>query len=320
MVRLIKSHYLQSSTKGDAMKKRLLVCLAVLALALGACGGGTSSDNGGGTEDTFSTGGVTLTTSLATTDTQKTVTVTDADGTTVLTLVVSTTGVTMSAPGQTDASMTFRTALAALPTDYTVRRMAIFAAGPLATSGSVSVAPDSSAIRPDSPGCDWFPDTQCTLGCCADHDSCYSRNDCGASSWLWGFGSTACNNCNDMAYDCIGAACLGVTESFLADNCYDSTCNQHYDCPPDYDNCDCTSPCATPPTDCGNGQCETGETLENCFTDCGQGTSVSACCVANAGCPSETPTTCPGSCCCCGIGYTCSTTGADSQCVAGDPL
>ena len=297
------------------LKKRYLIGFAVLTLALGACGSSSGSDTA--TEDTFSTGGVSLTTSLSDTSTSKTVTVTDADGNAVLTLVVTTAGVTMSAPGQTDASMTFRTALAVLPTDYTARRMAIFAAGPLATSGSTST---STSMRPDSPGCDWFPDTQCTLGCCADHDRCYSLNSCGASSWLWGFGTDACDNCNDMAYDCIAAACTGFTQSFTEDNCYDATCNQHYDCPPELDNCDCTSPCATPAATCGNGVCETGEDLSNCFTDCGQGTSASACCVASAGCPSETPTTCPGSCCCCGVGYTCSSTGADSHCVAGDPL
>jgi hypothetical protein len=296
------------------LKKRFLVVAAVLALVLGACGGGSSSEETG-TEDTFTNGGVTLTTSIATTSAQKTVTVKDGNGDTVLTMVVSTTGVTMSAPGQTDSSMTFRTALAELPTDYTARRMAIYAAGQLVTN------PDISA-RPDSPGCDWFPDTQCTLGCCADHDVCYDLNNCGASSWLWGFGSDACDNCNDVVYDCIGAACAGVTESFLENNCYDARCNQHYDCPPNYNSCTCRDVCAddgiTVPTTCGNGQCETGETLDNCFTDCGFGTSASQCCIDSGDCPSETPTTCPGACCCCGVGYTCNPSG--HVCASGDFL
>jgi hypothetical protein len=294
-------------------KKHLLVVLAVLALTLGSCGGGGSS---GGDEDTsFSAGGVTLNTSLESTSTSKTVTVTDENGDTVLTLVVTTTGVTMSAPGQATESMTFRTALDALPTDYTARRMAIFAAGPMATATSAST---SASIRQDSPGCDWFPDTQCTLGCCADHDECYDLNNCGASSWLWGFGTDACDNCNDVVYDCIAAACAGVTESFTEDNCYDARCNARYDCPPDYNNCTCEDACANAgvPTTCGNGQCETGETLDNCFLDCGMGTSQSACCVANNDCPSETPTTCPGACCCCGIGYTCNP--ATHRCEYGD--
>lgn len=298
-------------------KKHFLVAFAVLALALGACGGGSgSSSTDGDQETTFSAGGVTLTTSISGTATSKTVTVTNEDGDTVLTLVLTTTGATLSAPGQTDASMTFRTPLDELPTDYTARRMAVFAAGPMATA-SISVG---SSIRPDSPGCDWFDDTQCTLGCCADHDLCYALNGCGASSWLWGFGSDACDNCNDVVYDCIAAACLGVTESFLEDNCYDGRCNLHYDCPPDYDVCDCQDICAdsgiTVPSTCGNGDCETGETLDNCFTDCAFGTSQSACCVANNDCPSETPTTCPGSCCCCGVGYTCNP--ATHRCEYGD--
>lgn len=35
----------------------------------------------------------------------------------------------------------------------------------------------------DSPGCDGFPDTTCTLACCARHDECYFRHGCTASSW-----------------------------------------------------------------------------------------------------------------------------------------
>ena len=193
--------------------------------------------------------------------------------------------------------------------------MAMYAAGQLATNPDISV-------RPDSPGCDWFPDTQCTLGCCADHDSCYAQNGCGASSWLWGFGSDACDNCNDVVYDCVAAACAGVTESFTENNCYDGRCNLHYDCPPDYNSCTCVDVCAdagiTVPSTCGNGQCETGETLVNCYTDCAFGTSPSQCCIDNNDCPSETPDTCPGDCCCCGIGYTCNP--ANHQCALGDFL
>jgi len=35
----------------------------------------------------------------------------------------------------------------------------------------------------DSPGCDGFPDTTCTLACCARHDECYFRHGCTAASW-----------------------------------------------------------------------------------------------------------------------------------------
>jgi hypothetical protein len=277
-------------------------CL-LLFVQLSGCGGGSGGGGGTGDEETFTNGGVTLTTSISdSTSTSKTVTVTDADGDTALTLVVTQTGLTMSAPGQTDASMTFRQTQDTLVTDYTARRMAMFAAGGLASS--------SVSAMPDAPGCDWFPDTQCTLGCCADHDQCYSANSCGASSWLWGFGSDACDNCNDIVYDCIAAACAGVTESFTENNCYDGSCDKHYDCPPDYTSCTCTDICAdegiTVPADCGDGVCGTGESLENCFTDCGFGNSASSCCAAHS-CPDETGSSC-GSCgvtCCCAQDYAC---------------
>ena len=253
-------------------------------------------------EDTFTNGGVTLRTNVVTTSTDETVTVTDSHGAVVLTLVITLTGMTMSAPGEVDATMTFRQPLIILPTPYTARAMAIFAAGPRALGASLSV-------RPDSPGCDWFPDYQCTLGCCADHDQCYSANSCGASSWIWGFGTDECKNCNNIAYDCIAAACAGVTESFTENNCYDAKCNEHYDCPPDYNSCTCVDICAGSdvPASCGNGKCEVGEDLSNCYSDCGLGTSESECCAAHSF-PYETGSSCgdPGiSQCCCGSYYAC---------------
>ncbi|MHB8771507.1 MAG: hypothetical protein ACYC7J_10950 [Syntrophales bacterium] len=261
-------------------------------------------------QDTFTNGGAILRTNVTTSPTSQTVVVTDSSNNVVLTLVVTKTGVTMSAPGEVTATMTFRQPLTSLPTAYAARRMAIFAAG-------ARVVGDSLSVRPDSPGCDWFPDSQCTLGCCADHDKCYRDNNCGASSWVWGFGSDACENCNNIVYDCIGAACAGVTDSFTQNNCYDGRCNKYYDCPPNYDNCACVDACASSavPATCGNGRCEEGENLDNCFTDCAFGNSPSSCCVATNNCPSETPTTCPGACCCCGYGFTCN---AQGQCGAGD--
>ena len=288
-----------------------LSAVLLVAMQLTGCGGG-GSDGGGGGVDTFTNGGATLTTSVTGTAAEKTVTVADADGVTTLTLKVTTAGVTMSAPGETDAVMTFHTPLAEMPTDYTVRRMAIYVAGIRATNADLS-------SMPDSPGCDWFPDTQCTLGCCADHDQCYRANSCGASSWIWGFGTEACKNCNNIAYDCIAAACVGVTESFLANNCYDAKCNEHYDCPPNYNSCTCLDICVergyTVPETCGNGQCIIGEDVSNCYNDCAYGTSLSQCCVDTGNCPSETEDTCPGSCCCCGVGFTCN---GSSMCASGD--
>lgn len=308
------------------MKKNVIVLVGMVLLLLGACSGSTGStgsgDGGSSTgdssSDTFTNGGVTLTTAVTTTSDSQTVVVTNSSGTTVLSMVVTTTGLTMSAPGETDQSMTFRTPLSSLPTAYTARSMAIFAAGPM-------TADTSNFARPDSPGCDWFPDTQCTLGCCADHDACYSANNCGASSWVWGFGTDACKNCNNIAYDCIAAACTGITESFTAENCYDAKCNKKYDCPPDYNSCDCKDICAdegiTVPTSCGDGTCVEGENLDNCFNDCGYGTSESECC-ASRRCSDETGSSC-GSCgspCCCGQDFACDwhvdPTATDNVCVS----
>ncbi len=278
----------------------MLSMVLLVAIQLTGCGGG-SSDSGGGGANTFTNGGATLTAEVGGTAAEKTVTVADADGVTTLTLKVTTTGATLSAPGETDAVMEFRTPLATLPTDYTAQRMAIYVAGIRAANADLS-------SMPDSPGCDWFPDTQCTLGCCAEHDQCYRANSCGASSWIWGFGTDACKNCNNIAYDCIAAACVGVTESFLPNNCYDGRCNKYYDCPPDYNSCTCTDICADAgvPATCGDGTCVAGENLDNCWFDCGFGTSESSCCAAHS-CPDETGSSC-GSCgapCCCGQGYAC---------------
>lgn len=282
----------------------LMLSFCIIALTyLTGCGGG-SGGGGGGSEETFTNGGITLTTNITSSADSKTVTVSDADGVTTLTLVVTKTGATLSAPGEADYSMTFRTPLTELPTDFAAERMAIYVAGIRATEADLSA-------RPDSPGCDWFPDSQCTLGCCADHDECYLRNNCGASSWIWFVGSSDCKNCNDIVYDCIAAACAGVTQSFTEQNCFDNRCGARYDCPPDYDNCTCVDACSgtTMPATCLNGICENGENLDNCFADCGFGSSPSACCVSHAW-PNETGTYCDpadpfAGPCCCGAGYAC---------------
>jgi hypothetical protein len=143
--------------------------------------------------------------------------------------------------------------------------MAVYVAG-------IRALNSGTTAMPDSPGCDWFYDSQCTLDCCAKHDQCYRENSCGASSWIWGFGTFACNRCNNIAYNCIVAACAGVIESALPNNCYDAECDKHYDCPPDYDRCDCRDICAdsglTIPATCGDGQCAAEENKTNCWNDC----------------------------------------------------
>ena len=174
-------------------------------------------------------------------------------------------------------------------------------------------------LSKDSPGCDWFPDTQCTLGCCADHDACYQLNGCSATSWLLIGASTACINCNGLAEYCILTACVGVTDSRATDRCYDARCGQYYDCS-EADCYSCTSPCdSTSPARCtstvyesccGNGSCEVLETSANCAIDCAEGEGYNTCCYESSDCPSETPTDCPGGCCCCGYGEVCTTDGS----------
>lgn len=137
------------------------------------------------------------------------------------------------------------------------------------------------------------------------HDRCYQEHGCSASSWLPYVGSVACDNCNTIAAACITAACAGVIDSSTNDRCYDNRCQQFYDC--DSANCECPSPCdqVSPPT-CGNGSCEVMENADNCAGDCWEGSGLNQCCVETDGCPSETPTDCPGACCCCGYGEVCS--------------
>ena len=110
----------------------------------------------------------------------------------------------------------------------------------------------------DNPGCDDFPDTACTIPCCAQHDKCYHDNDCTASSWI--YGSLACINCNNIVVDCVYAgATLSCSECAapVGQSCYDNTCNAFYDCPggcpcssifstPLNGCCECLSPCHTP--------------------------------------------------------------------------
>jgi hypothetical protein len=171
----------------------------------------------------------------------------------------------------------------------------------------------------ESPGCDWFPDTQCTLGCCADHDYCYDLNGCSAASWLIVGQSDACINCNGIAEICIARACASVDASRTNDRCYDNRCHQFYDCG-EADCYSCTSPCdevspractSTSYTDCcGNGSCELGETSENCPGDCSDGQGYNTCCVENADCTDETGTSCGATCCCCGLGEVCTRDGS----------
>jgi len=227
-------------------------------------------------------------------------------------------GFTMSFPTAGGAAnVVFRTPLDTLPSEFAANRLAVFVAGQLFG--------DADGIRPDNPGCDMFPDTRCTLRCCAEHDRCYARNNCSFLSWLttsfvpFSPLFNACSNCNAVAARCIIAACATADEGDPnSDVCFDSACGANYTCPPpnQFDCFACPSPCAGAPATCGDGSCDLGETEENCVSDCATGAGVNTCCMENNNCASETETACPGGCCCCGLGETC---GAGEICRPGDP-
>jgi len=303
--------------------KRIMAVAVVLSLfLLGGCGGG--GGGGGGDNDpatqTFTSSGISLTASTETTGGTMTTTVTDGNGNTILTQTLTVNGVSLAYPNQSQtADTTFPTPLGSLPTNYAANMLAVYVAGQLATLPTAQVVGDKAVcLNKDSPGCDWFPDTQCTLGCCADHDYCYDLNGCTAASWLIIGQSQACINCNGIAEICIARACASVDASRTNDRCYDNRCHQFYDCG-EADCYTCTSPCDTvSPTACstvnvtdccGNGSCEVGETTENCPGDCSDGDGYNTCCYETNDCPSELPDSCPGSCCCCGYGEVCTQDG-----------
>lgn len=120
----------------------------------------------------------------------------------------------------------------------------------------------------DNPGCDLFPDTACTIPCCAHHDKCYNDNGCSFSSWIDTISSQIslmpndpCNNCNQIVATCVFATantdcsvCAGSAPP--GQSCYDHACDAFYDCPggcpchlsstPSKGCCECESPCRTP--------------------------------------------------------------------------
>lgn len=322
------------------MKKNFYVFSFLLAagfLFIVSCGGAASDSEEGGDTDigTFTNGDETLSANTTESGGTKTTVITDDDGTEILTMELTVDGVSFSFPGYDDTTdITFSAALDAMPTDYSANLLATYVAGQLRSEGAMSVNPELLGRSPcrDNPGCDWFPDTACTLGCCADHDACYALNDCGASSWIPFVGSDACKDCNAVAAACIELSCAGAIDTFTEDNCYDARCGERYDC--EDGTCDCTSPCegtsvtACTTTSyescCGNGSCEVTEDEDNCYSDCSLGDGTNTCCVGSNDCPTEGAYTCADSptCCCCGYGEVCDQSGTH-LCVAssrGDDL
>lgn len=260
-----------------------------------------------GSTATFTNGGLTMEAKTVTSGDSKVTTITH-DGEEILQVEVTATTVRKVFPTHDGAEEidTLARTLDELPSDFATNRLAAFIAG-------TALLGADGQLRPDSPGCDWFPDTRCTLQCCYDHDVCYADNNCGASSWIPLVGSEACKICNGVAQMCILEGCAyGLEGDPSRDECFDARCREHYTCANPDDDCECEHDC-DPPSTCGNGSCNVGETEQNCASDCAGG-GVNICCRTTDNCPSETPSSCPGSCCCCGMGEVC---GGGNLCTPG---
>ncbi len=310
----------QASSNSSVPAVVLAAMFGAVVFVAGCATDAGSTTQDGGESVAFSSGGFTLTARTIQTGGVSSTTITDA-GETVVEMDLTVDTVTLGFPtqGADLTTISFNIPLDALPSEFATNRLATFVAGQLFGVGG--------GLRADNPGCDMFPDTRCTLRCCADHDRCYADNGCSFLSWLANAllpaplaNLSACANCNAVAARCIVVACATGSEGDPdADVCFDSACGASYTCPaPDEFDCfACPSPCTDTPSSCGNGSCELGETAENCVSDCSTGLGVNTCCRSNGNCPSETATTCPGDCCCCGFGEVC---GAGEVCVlSGSP-
>lgn len=278
--------------------------IGAVLLAVVGCGTG-----GGGDGEAFSNGVLSVEATTTETATGKRTAITE-DGTPLVNMDVTVAGISLAFPAETTelTTITFNTPLDALPGDVAMNHLATFVAGQLFGDGG-------SGLPQDDPGCDMFPDTRCTMRCCADHANCYATNNCSSSSWIPGqvpadsdYLLWACSNCNDVAAACILRSCANAAGSGSAsDVCVDAACGASYTCPsPNELDCfACESPCPDTPALCGNGSCESGETVENCASDCAIGLGVNTCCRANDNCPSETPSDCEGECCCCDDNQVC---------------
>lgn len=197
-------------------------------------------------------------------ETKRTI-VRSVDNEVLLTMITTTEEVDLRYPDLSESKrVKFLSELDELPSNVATNRLAVFVTSYVYFSDESSYSKRQGLF--DEPGCDWFPDAQCTLRCCAEHDACYEANDCNASSWKPRNGSPECNRCNRTVVSCILEACLGGgDDEDTGDRCYDSRCGQFYDC--GGANCNCMSPCDSPES-CGNGVCEAGETAQNCRNDC----------------------------------------------------
>ncbi|HXO37244.1 MAG TPA: IPT/TIG domain-containing protein [Candidatus Acidoferrum sp.] len=93
---------------------------------------------------------------------------------------------------------------------------------------------DPSGHVLDNPGCDGIPhrfEKPCVVECCAIHDECYDRNQCGAGSWCWAFWGK-CNACNQNVKICL-LECTGHSDRDdpKRPNCYYAKLHKWGPCP-----------------------------------------------------------------------------------------
>ena len=144
-------------------------------------------------------------------------------------------------------------------------------------------------------GCSWDQESKVCSGNCnlcstySDESSCESQSGC---SWEAVCGDNTCDasedcSCSDCEgkqdgcqtnYYCSGGSCVysgaGGTCAEAGGACKPNPCGIYLSCQTESGgSCDtgycCTGSCTTEFSDCGNGECEPGETCLNCEVDCG---------------------------------------------------
>lgn len=203
-----------------------LVAVLFVAGGLGAC----SSQ---ATDESFGSGARAFHASTVDYGDHKVTTVVDHEDAEVLVMTLNRTTVSLAfADGTASQHVEFPEPLERLPDDATMNRMAVVVADSL----------DKGAPgKEDTPGCNFFPDVECSLGCCAQHDRCYRDHGCRGTSWLSFFHTDECDACNREVLWCVTQTCTGDLEPATDNRCYDARCGEYFDC--GEASCDCESPC-----------------------------------------------------------------------------
>ncbi len=219
------NYSIQSRHDGISLQPSSIGLLLVLC-GLGGCAGQA-------TEQSFGSGARVFHASTMDHGDFKVTTVIDQDNAEVLVLTLDVTRVTLAfADGSEPQRVEFPESLERLPDDATMNRMAVVVADSL---------DKETPGKEDTPGCNFFPDVECSLGCCAEHDRCYRDNGCRGRSWLPFFHTDACDVCNQEVLWCVTRTCTGDSEPAMDNRCYDARCGAYFDC--GEASCDCESPC-----------------------------------------------------------------------------